>query len=110
VDFLDDNLIALAAGVLGVIVIATAALMTVRLIALLRQRTRVRRRLEGPMAELEAKTARTQRGIDHLERMKGREVEQVAELRARLEELKVLGGHLVATVAVLRAPLRYFGK
>ena len=109
-DFLNDNLIALAAGVLGLIVIVTAAVMAVRLITLLRQSKRVRRRLEEPMAELEAKTARTQRGIEYLEGMNRLEAETIAELQARLEELKVLSGHLGAAVAVFRAPLRYLGK
>jgi hypothetical protein len=110
VDFVDDNLIVLAASVLGVIVIVTAIVMTVRLIKLWRDIKRSRRRLDGHLTGIEAGTARTQAGIAHLQRLSDQENAEIALIQTHLAELQVLAGHAGRAFAVLRAPLRYIGR
>jgi len=110
VDFVDDNLIVLAAGVLAVIVIVTAIVMTVRLVKLWRDIKRTRRRLDGHLTDIQTGTARTQAGIAYIQGLSAEENAQVALIRGHLSELQVLAGHAGRAFAVLRAPLRYFGR
>ncbi len=109
-DFINDHLIVLAAGVLVLIVIVTAVVMAVRLRGLLRQTKAARRRLDQPMADIQSGTARTQRGIEYLQGLSAEEQAEIRLLQARLAELQVLAGHAGRAIAVLRTPLRYLGK
>jgi len=110
VDFVDDNLIALAAGVLGVIVIVTAIVMTVRLVGLWRAIKRNRRRLDSHLAGIQAGTARTQSGVAYLQGLGEDEKAEIARIRGHLAELQVLAGEAGRAFAILRAPLRYIGR
>ncbi len=92
------------------IVIVTAIVMALKLRALLRQTKAARGRLDQPVAEIQAGTDRTQRGIAYLQGLSAEETAEIALLKSRLAELQVLAGYAGRAVAVLRTPLRYLGK
>ena len=109
-DWIDDHLIALAAIVLGVLIIVTAIVAVVRGLALWRKIKRSRGMVEPLVEPIQRESAQ-------IERRMARITEAQAELDVRLQrlqievaEVKVLAAFGTAALATLRSPLRYLGR
>jgi hypothetical protein len=110
VDFLVDHAIALSACFLAAAVITGLVVMAVRGFALYRATQRAQGRVAEHVAVLTTESDRAQAGLERVTQGQEELAREIERLRARLEVAQLLSKNVAEAAAVLRAPLRYFGR
>lgn len=104
-----DNLIALSAITLGVVVLAGLALALLQGGLLYRRIKRTRARVEGSIAELQAGADRAQAKVERI-RAERDDLERITrDLTAGIAEIRVLTAHAAVAGRILYSPFRYLG-
>ena len=110
VNWLDDHQVLLAGLVLVALALIGIAVLVTRAVGLVRTTRSAQKQVEPPVAAISA-------GLSAAERRVGAITEGQADLEQAIDrvgqhagELRVLVDHAVRALAVLRGPLKYFGK
>lgn len=109
VDWIDDHLIALAAIVLGVLIIVTAVVAVVRGLALWRRVKRSRGVVEPLVGPIQRESEQIERRMAQITAAQAELDISLQRLQIEVAEVKVLAAFGTAALATLRSPLRYLG-
>lgn len=109
-DWIADHQILLAGLALIALVVVGVVVLVARAVTLSRTARTAMRMVEEPVGEISAGLAEAERRVGVIAEGQADLMEAVERVEAKTGELRVLIDHAGRAYAVLRGPLRYFGK
>lgn len=109
-DFLDDNAVATAAIVFGILVLAGLVVLGVAALRLWRVLKMVQRQVARAGGALSAEVAQLSEALARLPERQAELQGSLEVLSRRATALGVLVSHASEAAAILRSPLRYLGR
>lgn len=110
VTWLNDHLVLLSAVLLVALIVIGLIVIAVRGIALVRRISASRRAVDPHVATLTQSIGQAEARVDGIAGEQEELLETIDRVRAGTDELGRLVGAASAAIAVLRSPLRYFGR